>query len=145
MAKKSKKITVKNVTLKRSRLIFISSFAIVGVVLTITTLAAPRARTSDLSVSPLVVEHGGTVTATTSTTGNDIYVFAQCYSPGITGKYVYAAYFLVENGTATLGPLTSTQWPNSDGACTADLGYFTRSGFGKWVSYSKTNFSVTAK
>ena len=132
---------------KPSLLIFIIAFAIVGVGFTISTLAAPRAKTGNISISPLVVEHGSsaTATATATATGDELYVFAQCYSPGITGKYVYAAYFLVENGTATLGPLTSTLWPNSDGECTADLGYFTRSGFGKWVSYSKTNFSVKAK
>jgi hypothetical protein len=86
----------------------------------------------------------GTTTATVNPGGENVYVFVQCYAPDIGGKYVYARYFPVdENNHAAIGPLWSTLWPQGDASCSAQEGYFTRNGFGKWVSLAATTFNVT--
>lgn len=88
--------------------------------------------------------YGSTVTATANPGGADVYVYVQCYTPDIDGKYVYAAFFPVVNGQATVGPLAATTWPNSDAGCTAQEGSFARDGWGKWNPVASTTFHVSA-
>lgn len=87
--------------------------------------------------------YGGTTTAIVSddevrpnSTGN--YVFVQCYNP----SYVYAAYFIVDDGHAVIGPLASSLWTQGSASCLATEGYFTKNGFGKWVPIAQTAFMV---
>jgi hypothetical protein len=87
--------------------------------------------------------YGGSTTAVAYPGGNDVYVFVQCYAPDFEGRYIYAAYFQVdENNQVEIGPFWSTLWPNSGAACTAEEGYFTRDGFGKWKALASTTFNV---
>ncbi len=89
-------------------------------------------------------EYAGMTTATVNPGGADTYVFVQCYAPDVGGTYVYAAYFPVDaNNRAAIGPLWSTLWPQGDASCQAQEGYFTRNGFGRWVSEATTTFRVT--
>jgi hypothetical protein len=88
--------------------------------------------------------YGGMTTATVNPGGADTYVFVQCYAPDFGGKYVYAAYFPVDaNNQAAIGPLSSTLWPRGAASCSAQEGYFTRNGFGRWESLAATTFHVT--
>lgn len=88
--------------------------------------------------------YAGMTTATVNPGGANTYVFVQCYAPDFGGTYVYAAYFPVDaNNQAAIGPLWSTLWPQGDASCRAQEGYFTRNGFGRWVSEATTTFSVT--
>ncbi len=87
------------------------------------------------------VAHGGSTTATVNPGGTDVYVFVQCYAAD--GAYVYAAYSPVSaEKTASIGPLTSPVWAGGGANCTAQEGYFTRNGFGKWVVSAATEFTV---
>ena len=87
--------------------------------------------------------YAGSTTAVAYPGGKDVYVFVQCYAPDFDGRYVYAAYFPVDgNNQAEIGPLWSSLWPNSGASCTAEEGYFTRDGFGKWKSLASTTFTV---
>jgi hypothetical protein len=86
--------------------------------------------------------YGDTVVATANPGGDDVYVFAQCWL--LDGTYVYAAYFPVRDGQAAVGPLAATTWANADANCTAQEGYFTRNGFGKWVTLAGDTFDVAA-
>jgi hypothetical protein len=89
-------------------------------------------------------QYAGTTTATVNPGGADTYVFVQCYAPDFGGTYVYAAYFPVDSSNhATVGPLWSTLWPQGNASCTAEEGYFTRNGFGRWESLAATTFHVT--
>ena len=88
--------------------------------------------------------YGSTVVATATSGSEDRYVFVQCYTPNLGGDYVYAAYFQVVDGQATVGPLWSTLWPRSDAECTAELGYATRDGWGKWSAFTSSTFHVAA-
>jgi hypothetical protein len=89
-------------------------------------------------------QYAGTTVATVNPGGADTYVFVQCWAPDAGGKYVYAAYFPVDSSNqATIGPLWSTLWPQGDASCTAQEGYFTRNGFGRWESVASTTFRVT--
>ena len=142
---KNKKATSINLKSPRVLLIFSTIFAVFGLVLTFSTFAAPKKKVNgSVTISAGTVMHGSTTTVAVSPTGTDNHVFIQCYSPDLTGTYVYAAYFPAKTSPVTIGPLTATIWKNSDGACTADLGYFTRDGFGRWVSFAKASFSVKA-
>ncbi len=88
--------------------------------------------------------YAGMTTATVNPGGADTYVFVQCYAPDFGGTYVYAAYFPVDaNNQAVIGPLSSTLWLQGDASCQAQEGYFTRNGFGRWVSEATTTFRVT--
>jgi hypothetical protein len=90
------------------------------------------------------VSYGGTTTATVNPGGTDVYVFVQCYAPNMDGKYVYAAYSPVNSrNVASIGPLASALWTSGGASCTAQEGYFTRNGFGKWVVSASTTFKVT--
>jgi hypothetical protein len=87
--------------------------------------------------------YGGMTTATVNPGTADTYVLVQCYAPDFGGNYVYAAYFPVDaNNHAEVGPLWSTLWPRGDASCTAQEGYFTRNGFGRWESLAATTFHV---
>ena len=89
-------------------------------------------------------QYAGTTTATVNPGGADSYVFVQCYAPAFGGKYVYAVYFPVDSSNhATIGPLRSTLWTQGPASCKAQEGYFTRNGFGRWVSLASTTFRVT--
>jgi hypothetical protein len=48
----------------------------------------------------------------------------------------------VIDGQASIGPLAATTWTNALGQCTAEGGYFTRNGFGKWVPLAADEFEV---
>ncbi len=87
--------------------------------------------------------HGDTVVAVANPGGDKVYVFAQCWL--LDGTYVFAAYYPVVNGQASIGPLAATTWPNAAANCTAQEGYFMRDGFGKWVMLAKDEFSVAAR
>ena len=143
---KNKKVKSGGFESHKFMLIFGIVFAIFGLVLTYSTFAAPKnkAGSGTVTVSAGTVLHGGTASVAVSPAGENNHVFVQCYSPDINGKYVYAAYFSAKSSPVTVGPLKSTLWPNSDADCTADLGYFTRDGFGRWVSFAKTSFEVKA-
>lgn len=86
--------------------------------------------------------YGGMTTATVNPGGADTYVFVQCYAPN--GDYVYAAYFATDaSNRAEIGPLSSPLWLGGGASCKAQEGYFTRNGFGRWVSLATTTFNVT--
>ncbi len=88
--------------------------------------------------------YAGMTTATVNPGGANTYVFVQCYAPDFGGKYVYAAYFPVDSSNhAAVGPLWSTLWPQGDASCKAQEGYFTKNGFGRWVSLATTTFHVS--
>jgi len=89
--------------------------------------------------------YGGMTTATVNPGTEGTYVLVQCYAPDFGGAYVYAAYFPVDSSskTATIGPLSSTLWSRGDASCRAQEGYYTRNGFGRWVSLATTTFSVS--
>lgn len=90
------------------------------------------------------VSYGGTTTATVNPGGSDVYVFVRCYTPDLDGAYVYAAYFPVSaDNTAAIGPLASSLWTSGGASCTAEEGYFTRNGFGRWVVLASDRFAVT--
>ena len=85
--------------------------------------------------------YGGMTTATVNPGGANVYVYVECSTDG---KLVYAAYFPVDsNNHADVGPLWSTLWSNSAAQCSAQEGYFTRNGFGKWVVDATTTFAVS--
>jgi hypothetical protein len=89
--------------------------------------------------------HGGTTTATVNPGGEDVHVYVRCYTPDLGGQKVYFSYTPVDgSGHATIGPLASSLWRSGAGACTAEEGYFTRSGLGKWVVVAETTFQVAA-
>ena len=80
--------------------------------------------------------------ATVNPGGENVYVLVKCYTSD--GRFVYAAYFPVDaNKNANIGPLWSTLWSNSSAQCSAEEGYFTRNGFGKWVVAASTTFNVS--
>jgi hypothetical protein len=85
---------------------------------------------------------GGTVDAAANPGGENVYVFAQCWLQD--GTYVFAAYYPVIGGQASVGPLKATTWPNAAANCTAKEGYFMRDGWGKWVTLAEDAFSVAA-
>ncbi len=89
--------------------------------------------------------YGGSTVATVNPGGDGVYVFLQCYAPTFGGEYVHAKYFDVDaNGQAAIGPLMSRLWLSGEADCTAQEGYFTRNGFGKWVVVAATTFHVAA-
>ena len=86
---------------------------------------------------------GGMTTATVNPGGEDTYVLVKCYAPDFGGAFVYARYFEADaNNRAEIGPLSSSLWPRGDGSCTAEEGYYTRNGFGRWVVLASTTFKV---
>jgi hypothetical protein len=87
--------------------------------------------------------YGGTVTATANPGGADVYILAKCFSAN--GTLVWGGYFAVDaNLKASIGPIAAQNWSNSSASCTAEEGYFTRAGFGKWVVLAATTFKVAA-
>lgn len=72
----------------------------------------------------------------------DSLVFVQCYTPDFEGTYVYAAYFVVIDKQATVGPLWSTLWYPSSADCVATHGWFSARGFGEWKVIASTTFHV---
>ncbi len=70
------------------------------------------------------------------------------YSPSASasdGTLVWGGYFAVDsNSQASVGPISAPTWSNASASCTAEEGYFTRDGFGKWVVLAGTTFKVTA-
>lgn len=127
-------------------LITVAVLAVIGTATTIFTLAAPGRRpTGSFVLSTATTPHGSTISAgVTTNSPYDNRLFTQCYSPTMGGTYVYAAYSGIENGQSLIGPLTSSLWPDSGAECSVKLGYFTRDGFGKWVTLSSSSFKVTA-
>ena len=101
------------------------------------------AATGDISVPNAT--YGGMTTATVNPGGEDTYVFVQCYAPDLVVRTSTRAYFPVDSSskTAAIGPLSSTLWPEGDASCRAQEGYYTRNGFGRWVSLATTTFSVS--
>ena len=96
-------------------------------------------QTGHITVSDAV--YGGMTTATVNPGGENVYVYVTCRTDG---KVVYAAFFPVDgNNHADIGPLWSTLWSNSSAQCSAEEGYFTRNGFGKWVIAASTTFNVS--
>jgi len=73
--------------------------------------------------------YGQTVTASANPGGEDVYVSARCWL--LDGTYVFAAFYPVLDGQASIGPLEATTWPDAPAHCTAEEGYFTRNDFGK--------------
>ena len=86
--------------------------------------------------------YGNTVTASANPGGTDVYVSARCWL--LDGTYVFAAFYPVVDGQASIGPLAATTWPNAFAHCTAEEGYFTRNGFGKCVILATDAFEVAA-
>lgn len=104
----------------------------------------PRATAVAAAISAPNSVYGSTVTATVATDRTDAEVFTQCYTPTLDGTYVYAAFSPVVGGQSQLGPLWATTWARSDATCTAQLGYVTRDGWGRWTVLASTTFMVTA-
>lgn len=113
----------------------LATVAAVALALLPAALAAPTITVPD------AVYGGTTVASVTNEHLNDV-VFVQCYQSTFGGTYVYAAYFEVFDGQATLGPLASTLWPGGDADCTAQHGWFTGRGFGAWKVIAETTFHV---
>jgi hypothetical protein len=110
------------------------------IALAASSVSAARRETGTITVAG-PVSHGEMTTATVNPGGDQVYVFTQCYLSD--GKYVYAAYSPVgSDNTATIGPLSSTLWTSGGANCTAKEGYFTRNGFGRWVTAASTSFTV---
>jgi hypothetical protein len=86
--------------------------------------------------------YGQTVTASANPGGEDVYVSARCWL--LDGTYVFAAFYPVLDGQASIGPLEATTWPDAPAHCTAEEGYFTRNDFGKWVILATDAFEVAA-
>jgi hypothetical protein len=87
--------------------------------------------------------YGHTVTASANPGGTDVYVLAKCFAND--GTLVWGGYFAVDaNLQAFVGPISAPNWANANASCTAEEGYFTRAGFGKWVGLAATTFKVSA-
>jgi hypothetical protein len=87
--------------------------------------------------------YGGSVTASANPGGSGVYVLAKCFTAD--GALVWGGYFAVgSNQQAQIGPIGTLKWTNSSASCTAEEGYFTRDGFGKWVVLAATTFKVNA-
>lgn len=113
--------------------------ALALVVTASTVLAAPKP-SGHLTVDEPVA-YGGMTTAHANPGGTGVYVFSQCWDAN--GMYVYAAYSAVAaDNIATVGPMWSPVWSRSGANCTAREGYFTRNGFGRWVTLAETSFTV---
>jgi|GEM_PF-6379837 len=84
--------------------------------------------------------YGSTVVAAANPGGDDVYVFTQCWLKD--GTYVFAAFYSVVDGQAVIGPLRATTWSIAAAGCTAQEGYFTRNGWGKWVVLAADTFEV---
>ena len=71
-----------------------------------------------------------------------MYDSARCWL--LDGRYVFAAFYPVVEGQASVGPLEATTWPNAPAHCTAEEGYSTRNGFRRWVLVATDEFEVVA-
>lgn len=88
--------------------------------------------------------HGGMTVATCSTDKPDSYVFVRGFTPDLeTGQPVYAAYFPVVDGVATIGPIEGFLWQSGEGECHAEHGWFAAQGFGPWKVIASTTFDVS--
>jgi hypothetical protein len=109
------------------------------VVATSSVFAGPRV-SGHLTVDQPVA-YGGMTIAHANPGGTNVYVFSQCWDAA--GNYVYARYSAVNaDNTSAVGPMSSDVWSGGGASCTAKEGYFTRNGFGRWVTLAETTFTV---
>jgi len=93
------------------------------------------------SVSVPPSAYATAATATVSTSRTSAQVSTICY---LDGKPVYTGLYPVVDGQATTGVLSSVLWPRSAADCTAELGYVSRDGMGRWTVTASTTFTVSA-
>lgn len=97
------------------------------------------------SIAVADTTYGSTSTATVTGGGNAEYVYVQCWSPDLSGDYVFAAYYEVVDGPIAVGPFaTGSTWATSAPAdCRAEAGFFRAQGFGDWKRVTNsTTFHV---
>lgn len=109
---------------------------IIGLLLVVIGIVglAPVADAAPGIITVADTSYGSTSTAVVSGGGNAEYVYVQCWSPDLSGEYVFAAFYDVGDGTVTVGPFaTGSTWSTSAPAdCRAEAGFFKAQGFGDW-------------
>lgn len=151
---------------KNNRLLIVAvAFAIIGITSLVATLAAPmntgKGKTTTSGNYSVYVANGtwnGTTTATIIgdlSTVKEPKVYIECFKPSFDGQKIFAAFYDVVNGSATVGPFYA-DGRNSNGGvplwgspekadCKATVGYVTRDGWGKWTALGSTTFVVNAQ
>ena len=83
--------------------------------------------------------YGGTTTARVNPGGDAIWVYAECFQDDV---LVYAQYVETDaNNQAVLSLGPTPSWTGGPASCTAEEGYFNRSG--RWHTVADTTFEVS--